>query len=187
MKIPSELSWYFWIVLFVIAIVFTFIRDKVQNSKNKDINQAVQLIRSNFGFLFERGFEVVNKMYDRQTFGNWIIVLRSKECIVRFIQDRNNMQMEIGPSWASSEISPSKGFVDIDLLLEYIENGRIISVTTKESQTDLNTQMQKLAAVFAAHYDELLTFVNRDDFSEELEKIKSLFTNELRKRYPNIQ
>jgi len=126
-------------------------------------------------------------MYDSQAFGNWIIVLRSKECVVRFIQDRNDIQMEIGPSWASSEISPSKGFVGIDLLFEYIKNGRIISVAAKESQSDLNTQMQKLAVVFASHYDELLTFVNRDDFSEEFEKIKSLFTNELRKRYPNIQ
>lgn len=187
MNASSNSSWYFWTILFIIAIVFAFIRDRTQNSNNKGIYQAIQLIRSNFVFLFERGFKIVNKMYNSQAFGNWIVVLRSKECIVRFIQDRNDIQMEIGPSWASSEISPSKGFVGVDLLLEYIENGRIISVTTKESQTDLNTQMQKLAAVFAAHYDELLTFVNRDDFSEELEKIKSLFTNELRKRYPNIQ
>ncbi len=51
----------------------------------RDRKDAIEKIKSYFGFLFDNGFQVT-KAYDRLEFGNWIIVLSSEKCLCRFIQ-----------------------------------------------------------------------------------------------------
>jgi hypothetical protein len=184
MNLFPNSSWCLWTVLAITAIVFVYI---LSTDENRSINQAIQLIKSHFHFLFDRDFEIINKKYDNKAFGNWLVVLKSKECVVRFIKDRTNIDVEIGPSWASTELSPKGHFVGLQNLIAYIENKPVSLYRTDDRYLDVNAQMQRLAALFSSHYNELISFVNRDDFSEQKEKISAHFWNELKKRYPNIQ
>lgn len=157
--------------------------NSIQNEKD-----AVDHIRNHFEFLFDGGFEIAYKMFDEKVMGNWVVVLQSKECIIRFIQDRSEIRMEIGPPWASTEWSPKKHFVYPKTLLEYIKNDQSITIPSfDEINLDPNDQLQKLKTFLASHYDELVSFLNQDDFAEHEAKIESFALDKFKKIYPNIK
>jgi hypothetical protein len=150
----------------------------------KNEEDAVNRIKKYLGFLFDQGFEIVYKLFDEQVMGNWIVVLQSKECIIRFIQDRGEIRIEIGPPWASTELSPKEHFVYLQTLLGYINNDQSV---TRPSFDDLepDDQLQKLNTLLVSYLDELILFLNRADFAEQETKINAFALAKFKKLFPN--
>lgn len=81
-----------------------------------------------------------------------------------------------------------KHFVYPKTLLEYIKNDQSITIPSfDEINLDPNDQLQKLKTFLASHYDELVSFLNQDDFAEHEAKIESFALDKFNKIYPNIK
>jgi hypothetical protein len=151
----------------------------------KNILEVLHYIEKYFGFLYNHGFQIVNQQFDNQSFGNWIVIFQSEKCILRFIQDRGDINIEVGPPSSSIELVVRQNFTDLDQLVDYIKK-KDISIFSSNTSKDIDLQLKRLSTLLSSEYSEVIEFINNDNFLEEKEKIRQLFFNKLKSKYPNI-
>ena len=152
----------------------------------KNIYEALYYIEKYFGFLYARGYKIVNQQFDRQSFGNWIVVFKSEECVLRFIQDRKDVNIEVGPSSSSIEISGEKSFTDLDQLVDYIKK-KDINIFSSNTSKDIDIQLGRLSTLLSSEYSDVIQFVNNANFPKEKDKISRLFFEKMKRIYPNMK
>jgi len=156
--------------------------------KRSHIAAIINSIKVDFKILFDRGFELGETKYDDRSFGNWIIVLYSTECVIRFIQDRGSVSVDVGPKWASRKLASQEHFYSPKLIIDYLRNFRgVVSQTTKERYMDVDEQLKDWSNYLNLHYDEIVSFLNRDDFVSEEPKIKQLWKSQLHLMFPELK
>jgi len=154
--------------------------------KDRKINNIVNRIRKHFDFLFNRGFEVIDKVYDNQSFGNWIVLLRSDKLFIRFIQDRGDVFLTLGPYLGFHQLRDTHDLLDI--LIDYIKKKDVDILTRKFSKDmDEDEQFRRLSSLLLTNYEEILVFVNSATFNEEKDKISKLWAEKFKNAFPNLR
>jgi len=78
-------------------------------------------IKKNFGFLFERGYEVVSGNILNRRFAAWTVMLRHHDFHVKFYGEKGGLNLSFG--------SPEKGFAGIHSLVYYLSEEKVFSRT----------------------------------------------------------
>lgn len=154
-------------------------------SEIMNINYAMAQIQNHFDFLFRDGFRIA-KIFDKLHFGNWIVVLRSENCIIRIIQDREQLSVEVGPPWASIDIKDSKHFTDLNLLVDFIENKEIIILSSRQSKL-VDDQFEDLKTTLHSYYSQILSILNDDSYLQKEEEISLYHQKRIKKQFPNAR
>lgn len=155
-------------------------------NKIRNANDASDKITSLLSSLFDDGFHVSYKMYDNQSFGNWIVVLRSRKCTLRFVQDRGDIHLMIAPPWVSDTSSEGKHFIELGILIDYLNN-KPLSVLSPHQPKDIDVQLDDIKSLLLDNYDRIITFLNAEDFLKKEKEIKALWFSNLKQMYPNIK
>jgi hypothetical protein len=58
---------------------------------DKKIESILKEVRQYFGFLYDIGYQIQTADYYPEAFGNWNVVLVSKECILEICKDRSEI------------------------------------------------------------------------------------------------
>lgn len=152
-------------------------------NKIRNADGAVEKIRAHFHFLFNEGFLIADKVYDSQSFGNWIVVLHSKTLLIRFIQDRGFIHVVIGPPWEATAVDSTGHFLELLLLIDYLNN-KPLTVLTPPAPRDIDDQLSNLSSLLVANIEEIISFFNAEDYLQKEKEIKALRMNILKQLYP---
>ncbi len=80
------------------------------------------LVKVHFPYLFdEYGFSVIDIRYF-DSFTNWVAVVVSKRCRIRFFEDRGGVELAIGPLWDPPGWQAGPWF-DLPAVLAYLNHG----------------------------------------------------------------
>jgi hypothetical protein len=153
--------------------------------KDKKINNIVDQIQKHFGFLFEHDFRVIDKLYDNANFGNWIVLLRSEKLFIRFVQDRGDLSISIGPHLSYHQLRDTDNLIDVDILIDYIKK-KDFDISPRGISKSMMEQLQRLSSLLLVEYDEVIAFFDNERFMAEKETIRNLFREKFKSRYPNI-
>ena len=153
-------------------------------NKTRNADKAVEKIKAHFSFLFGSGFLIADKEFSSQSFGNWIIVLHSKSLLVRFIQDRGCVDIEIGPPWETTAVNSAGHFLELRLLIDYLNN-KPLTVLTPPASQDIDDQLSNLSLLLVANIEEIISFFNAEDYLQKEKEIKALRINILKQMYPH--
>ena len=163
-----QLAWTAKIGIFFLAIiVFIYIWLKSYLKEETQIKFIIKRVRNHFAFLFDKGFEIVNTHYSSQHFGNWSVDLRLGQYAIGLINDRNYVQIQIIP-----QIAFRRDTFDLESLIDFIE-GKNSTLKSLEKKTGVENQLKYLANLLNSHYDQIISFLNREDFIQEKQKYKS--------------
>jgi len=156
----------------------------MSNIRNSD--EALEKIKTHFHFLFDKGFLVADKAFENQSFGNWIVVLYSKMLLVRFIQDRGSIHVVVGPPWESTTTDSLGHFLELQLLIDYLNNKQLTVLTPVEPR-DVDDQLSKLSSLLIANFEKIISFLNTEDYLQKEDEIKALRIIILKQTYPYIK
>ena len=129
----------------------------------KEIDQIVNCIYKYFGFLFGHGYEIVYTQ-DAHSFDNVLIVLESRGAKIRFLQDRSEISMYVGPVWAQNNWS-DPNYEDLRVIMGFLENYSEI----KNYEGDLRDkagQVKRLAEMFYPQFEKIVSMFQADAFSQ---------------------
>ncbi|CAG0963756.1 hypothetical protein ANAEL_00781 [Anaerolineales bacterium] len=152
----------------------------------KNIYEALYYIEKHFSFLYNLGFQIVNQHFYNESFGNWIVIFQSQKCILRFIQDRRDIHIEVGPPSSSTELIVRENFTDLNQLVDYIKK-KDFNILSSNTSTDVDVQLERLSTLLSSVYNEIIEFINNDSFLQEKAKMRQLFFEKLKKQYPNMK
>jgi len=123
--------------------------------------EAIYVIRRKFAYLFqEYKFDIIFERYF-DSFGNWVIVLVSRDCRVRFFQDRGEITISIGPLWSPPGWEAGPWF-DLFLVLEYLTKRTSVWGYQPGS---MSQQLDYLSATLRPYCSQLYELFNPDSFS----------------------
>ena len=152
---------------------------------SKSLTNGIELIEDYFQFLFRDGFQIVDR-YDQLAFGNWIVVLGSEKGLVRFIQDREEISVRMAPPWASTSIDQSQHYIDLSLLVNFLNKTETISLSTRKSLR-MTDQFESLRSKLHAHYSEIISLLTSDNFLATEDEIKIFQRRQIEKAFPHIK
>jgi hypothetical protein len=140
--------------------------------KYENRDQLYQFLITDFGFVKEDEF------YDTKAFGNFYIVLSSNEFLLRYINDRLFLTIEI-----ASHADPSNWY-DLSFLKNFIYHPEDINpdngtINSKERIEDLNNFLKK-------DHDLISDLVNRDNYKDTRSKIDKLLRQRFNQRFPGM-
>ncbi|MCE9645357.1 MAG: hypothetical protein K8S20_05100 [Chloroflexi bacterium] len=152
----------------------------------QNINDSVQLIRKHFSEFLGDGFRLEDSAVDKKAFGNWVVVLRSEQCIIKFIQDRGSISAVIGPPWASAHPFNLEHFLDLRLLIDFSQGNESFVTPSRFDGYDADKNLSDLRRLLGDHFSELVKLLACEDFAKLEEEVRDLNLQRLRKMYPNI-
>lgn len=153
----------------------------------RDINYGTRKIEEYFSSFLEGGFQLAKSKVDRKGFGNWIVVLRSRQCLMKFIQDRGTVSVLIGPPWASEEPFDLEHFIDLYLLIDFNKKNQSIVFQPKYDAYDIDKSLYQISIALGQNFQDLVLILNREDFLETEKEVKNYHLQRLRKTYPNMK
>ncbi len=152
--------------------------------RKSKIEKVIDELKENLGFLFEEGFVIISSMYDESSFGNWIVVLQSERCLIKLINDRNQISVLFAPAHdAETDISHIE-FADLEFFIAHIE-GRDFLPRISDIQK-MDTQYQILSEKLRQYFDQVIAMVNSENYSEIKLEFVRINTNTLEKYYPKL-
>jgi hypothetical protein len=132
--------------------------------------KVVDQIRKYFDYLFDaNGFEVISETYF-QSFGNWVVVLQSDDCRIRFLQDRGEVSIAVGPVWSPPSWNAGPWF-DLSIVIAFLTPKKEI-LERRLGNTD--QQIEYLADTFRTYCDQICELFREDTFRQERDKLELL-------------
>jgi hypothetical protein len=153
----------------VIFIAVLFIFFQIYYSERVRINAIRSKIRRYFGFLLERGFEIVKLNYSAKHFGNWYVELRLSSYLFGINQDRGFVQIEVVP-----QIGFRNKSFSLEHLVSYLERKNPFSGPDRE-KTNVDKQLKYFGELLYSHYDQIFTFFESKDFVEKEQEYKATY------------
>lgn len=150
----------------------------------KGIEKALVDLKRYFPYLFDGRFQVVATKYEQEHFGNWIIVLHSKECGIRIYQDRRQIFVMVAPPWASAGMAEVDHYFDIRLLTAFLE--KIENIDFEADLQHIELQYQEMSKDLLLCYEKIVQLVNRPDFAKIEKELHELRERILARRFPEI-
>lgn len=140
-------------------------------------------IRKYFEYLFsEYDFEPISER-SFESFGNWVIVLQSRLCRIRFFQDRGEVFMAFSPLWSPSDWQAGPWY-DLKVIIAYLaKDAKLPWQKFKLGETE--QQLKWLATTFRSYCDQACELFRADNYQlirEELDTIRAQQEEEIQKR-----
>ncbi|MGC8788278.1 MAG: hypothetical protein ACP5Q1_12710 [Anaerolineae bacterium] len=128
-------------------------------------------IRQLFHYLFdEYGFALaIEQRFE--SFGNWVVVLRSDKCgRIRIMQDRGEVFLALGPQWSpvSWDVGP---WYSLDVVVRYLSDGHDRFESTL-GQTE--QQIERLAEQLRRYVSPACELFQKDMFEEKRGELDAL-------------
>lgn len=132
--------------------------------------RVMDQIRKYFDYLFDaNGFEVISESYF-QSFGNWVVVLQSDDCRIRFLQDREEVSIAVGPVWSPPGWNAGPWF-DLSIVIAFLTREKEI-LERRLGNTD--QQIEYLADTFRSYLDQICELFREDTFRQQRDKLELL-------------
>lgn len=151
--ISSGLTLQIWIAIIFIVLLLSFcVWVSLSFNKKHQIKAAQKRVDKYFGFLYERGFEVQRVDYFPRV-GGWAIILVSKDCKIRIINDRGGIYCELAPILAND-----KKYLGIyDIVTEIEKQPQNIKIS--QVKHDVNSQLDFYGKLLYSYYDQIISFI----------------------------
>lgn len=134
-------------------------------------------IRKHLPFLFDiYGFSVTSET-TFESFGNWVVVLESKECRLRFFQDRGEITLAVGPLWSPPGWQSGPWF-DFRAVIRYLSHG---NDRWEYGGGSTEEQLRRLAEKLPPHLPQIFQLFREDVFPKkqpELQRTQSELDDE---------
>lgn len=127
-------------------------------------------IKELFHYLFEDyGFTVFSETYF-ESFGNWVIVLLSNGCRIRFFEDRGEVSIAVGPLWSPADWQAGPWF-DLPIVIAYLTNEKD---TWEYKSGSTAEQLERLAGLLRPSCDQICELFEEDVFQQRRRELESL-------------
>jgi hypothetical protein len=136
-------------------------------------DQLYKFLMSDFGFV------KADEKYYPQAFGNFIITLSSKEFMVRYINDRSYLTIEI-----AGHLEPSKWY-DLSFLKNLIYHPE--NINSDDRSIDNTARMEELDSFLRKDFELISDLFNKDNYVDTCEKIDKLLKEQFSKRFPGMK
>jgi hypothetical protein len=153
----------------------------------RDVDYGIQKIEEHFSSFLISGFHLTKSKVDRKGFGNWAVVLQSKECLIKFIQDRGSVSLLVGPPWASKEPFELEHFFDLYLLIDFNNKKQSIVFPPKYDEYDVDKRLHEMSIALKENFHDLVLILNGEDVLKVEKEVKDYYLQRLRRIYPNIR
>jgi hypothetical protein len=132
--------------------------------KNDKIDVVLENIKEYFGFLFEIGFVVTDAQYFPQYMGTWIVDLASKDCNLKFTNDRNEISLTIAPVpehriWVQI---PGSNWFNLQTIVYFISDGNEVLGLFPGDNRDEIAQYKRLATILNKYIDRIVHIFGKD-------------------------
>jgi hypothetical protein len=131
-----------------------------------------------FGYLFkDYNFTVFSETYF-ESFSNWVIVLLSDSCRIRFLEDRGEVSIAIGPPWSPASWQAGPWF-DLLIVIAYLTNGEDIRTYESGNTTQ---QLEGLGSLFRQYCNQICELFREDVFQKKqggLREVEEKWQNQL--------
>ena len=114
--------------------------------------------------LTERGFERIQHAIDNRAFGNEFVIFRSPSVMLRFVRDRSDLFIEVGPS------SGEEHWCDFSLLEQLLKVAGA-PITTDAGGRD---GIVALRETLRLRYDDLVNLFSPTAVNETLRKVREM-------------
>lgn len=137
---------------------------------------VTELIHKHFSYLFtELGFKLISEIHFEH-FDNWVIVLGSSEFCIRFLQDRGEITLALGP-WTSNPSWDANHWYDIRIIIAYTTHDAIQKESKEQDLVDKDQQLARLSELFSTYQNEIINIFKRTEF-KKYEKDIDFFSQE---------
>jgi hypothetical protein len=155
----------------------------------RNINYGTQKIEEYFSSFLTSDFRLIKSSVDHKGFGSWVAVLQSKQCLIKFVQDRGSISVLIGPLWASDEPFDLEHFFDLNLLIDFNNKSQSIISPSKYDAYDIDKRLHDLNIALKEYFHNLIPLfsLSREDFLKVEKEVENYNLQKLRRIYPNIK
>jgi hypothetical protein len=143
----------------------------ILNYGNRD--QLYKFLMSDFGLV------KVDENYDAQAFGNFFITLSSKEFMLRYINDRSYLAIEI-----ASHLEPSKWY-DLSFIKNFIYHPE--NINSDDRSIDNTTRIEELDSFLRKDFDLISDLFNNDNYMDTRQKIDELLKEQFNKKFGSVK
>lgn len=144
-------------------------------------------VRKHFRYLLDDySFSVLSERYSPDVFGNWITVLRSKDCQIRIILDRGQVFLDAGPSSAPTE------WFDLSVITAFLREGsgdENWAYSLPEGSIDDDTidrRLANLAGLLRKYCDEIIQLFHEDNFKQREAELKQFRKKRSEERWKRL-
>jgi len=156
-------------------------------NNTQNVHFGIQKIEEYFSSFLTSGFYLTKSKTDRKGFGNWVVVLQSKQCLIKFIQDRGSVSALIGPAWASKDPFELEHFFELYLLIDFNNKNQSIVFPPKYDEYDIDKKLRGLSIILKENFHDLVLILNSEDILKVEKEVKDFNLQRLRRIYPNIK
>lgn len=130
----------------------------------KSLDEAREVVRKHFGFLFERGANFIFSDYHAHAFGNFVIVLETDDLRIRFARDRGTMTIGVGtleatPGWEGE-------WYDLICVVAFLTKKQVLITGYWDYRFDDEKQLDRLAKVLRFYYTQIAELFEGDVFQK---------------------
>ena len=124
--------------------------------KKSGIEDIQVWIAKYFGFLFEKGYKIFKDNYQKASFGDWQVILRSQDCEIEIYSERNEILM------AFSKVGfGGRNQIGIEPMIYYLSQGEnYIGPFEGNLRLEKGKQFERLAFLLRNYIDEITPFFN---------------------------
>ena len=123
-------------------------------------------------------FIKVEEKYYPQSFGNFLVTLSSKEFLLRYVNDRSQLSIEI-----ASYSEPSRWY-DLSCVRNFIYHPD--SINPDDSSKDNATRIEELNRFLIKDFDLISDLFNSANYTNTRQKIDKLLREQFNQRFPGM-
>ena len=128
-----------------------------------------------YGYLKgELGLTEIDERYDSDAFGNFYIILASRKVLLRYINDRSYLTIEI-----AGQIEPAKWY-NLSFVRDFIYDPANIN---SEDHLDNETRIMKLNSFLEENWDRINDLYSDDNYLTTMSKIDTLLEKKFKERF----
>jgi hypothetical protein len=124
------------------------------------------------------GLVKVGEKHDPKAFGNFFITLSAKEFLLRYVNDRSYLTIEI-----ASHSEPSK-WHDLSFVKNFIYHPD--NINSDDRSIDNNTRIEELNSFLRKDFDLISDLFNNDNYTDTRQKLDELLRQQFNQRFPGM-
>jgi hypothetical protein len=124
------------------------------------------------------GLNIVEEKYTPQSFGNFFITLSAREFLLRYLNDRSYLSIQI-----AGRSDPSKWY-DLSFVRDYIYDPE--NINKDESAKDNATRIKELNEFLLKSFDLVSDLFNAENYAGTRRKIDELLKRQFNRRFPGM-
>lgn len=121
-----------------------------------EFQRVLENVRSHFGFLFNRGYQIASAMFTDENNENWNVMLAGDNCLLKVSYRDGTLHLHL----CSLQLLEKTGMFDLHEIVSLIHRKRILSKRRDPAATEAE-QLIATAWLLESHLDEILDLFQR--------------------------